>query len=87
MSDKGERGRFRTAVSRLGTEDDVLEAHDLQKESAFHGATAVTACQNRKQVTVMGTVRSLTLRPFQSKSSLPTIRSGRKNLTICATHR
>ncbi|HEX3707459.1 MAG TPA: OB-fold nucleic acid binding domain-containing protein [Mycobacteriales bacterium] len=79
MSDKGargedqrdrERGRLRKAVSRLGAEDDVLEAHDLQKESASHGATAVTECQNRKQVTVMGTVRSLTLRP---RAGAPTL--------------
>ena len=73
MSDKGEpkeRGRFGKAIRRLASEVEVLEADDLQKESASHGATAVTQCQNRKQVTVMGTVRSLTLRP---RAGTPTL--------------
>jgi RecG-like helicase len=66
----GEQGRFRKAVSRLASEDDVLEANDLQKQCESHGATAVNACQNRKQVAVMGTVRSLTLRP---RAGTPTL--------------
>jgi RecG-like helicase len=65
-----EPGRFRKAVSRLASEDDVLEADDLQKQCASRGATAVTQCQNRKQVTVAGTVRSLTLRP---RAGTPTL--------------
>jgi hypothetical protein len=65
-----EPGRFRRAVSRLASEQDVLEAKDLQQESAAHGATAVTDCQNRKQVVVMGTVRSMTLRP---RAGTPTL--------------
>jgi RecG-like helicase len=65
-----EPGRFRKAVSRLASEDEVLEARDLQQQSASHGATAVTECQNRKQVTVVGTVRSLTLRP---RAGTPTL--------------
>lgn len=65
-----EPGRFRRAVSRLASEEDVLEARDLQKQSASAGATAVTDCQNRKQVVVVGTVRSLTLRP---RAGTPTL--------------
>ncbi|HVW80435.1 MAG TPA: OB-fold nucleic acid binding domain-containing protein [Mycobacteriales bacterium] len=65
-----EPGRFRKAVSRLASEDDVLEAHDLQQQCASRGATAVKQCQNREQVTVMGTVRSLTLRP---RAGTPTL--------------
>ncbi|HVS68921.1 MAG TPA: OB-fold nucleic acid binding domain-containing protein [Mycobacteriales bacterium] len=65
-----EPGRLRRAVNRLASEEDVLEARDLQRESASHGATAVTDCQHRKQVTVMGTVRSLTLRP---RAGTPTL--------------
>jgi hypothetical protein len=57
-------------VSRLASEADVLEARDLQRAAASHGATAVTDCQNRKQVVVMGTVRSLTLRP---RAGVPTL--------------
>lgn len=72
MTDVGdkERGRFRKAVRRLASEEDVLEADDLQKESASYGATAVKECQNRNAVTVMGTVRSLTLRP---RAGTPTL--------------
>lgn len=69
MSERGD-SRFRKAVRRLASEDEVLEADDLQKESASHGATAVKECQNRKAVTVMGTVRSLTLRP---RAGTPTL--------------
>jgi hypothetical protein len=65
-----EHGRFRRAVSRLASEEDVLEARDLQRECASHGATAVNDCQNRQQVEVMGTVRSLTLRP---RAGTPTL--------------
>jgi hypothetical protein len=65
-----EGGRFRKAVRRLASEDDVLEADDLQKDCASHGATAVMQCQNRRQVSVMGTVRSLTLRP---RAGTPTL--------------
>jgi hypothetical protein len=65
-----EQGRLRRAVSRLASEADVLEARDLQRAAASHGATAVTDCQNRKQVVVMGTVRSLTLRP---RAGVPTL--------------
>src|SRR5579862_2283177 len=70
-NDEGrEPGRFRRAVNRLASEEDVLEARDLQRQSATHGATAVNDCQNRKQVVVMGTVRSLTLRP---RAGAPTL--------------
>jgi RecG-like helicase len=73
VSDRGgdkERGRLGKAIRRLASEADVLEADDLKKESASHGATAVMECQNRKQVTVMGTVRALTLRPRAGTPSL-----------------
>jgi hypothetical protein len=65
-----EQGRFRRAVNRFASEEDVLEARDLQRESASHGATALTECQNRQQVDVMGTVRSMTLRP---RAGTPTL--------------
>lgn len=72
MSGSGgkEQGRLRRAVQALAREDDVVEANDLQRECASHGATAVNDCQNRQQVVVMGTVRSLTLRP---RAGTPTL--------------
>lgn len=68
--EKESPGRFRQAVSRLASEDDVLEAKQLQKQCESHGATAVMSCQNRKLVNVVGTVRSLTLRP---RAGTPTL--------------
>jgi hypothetical protein len=50
-------------VRRITSADSELEAHDLQKNVAKHGAAPVSQCQERSLVTVLGTVRSLTLRP------------------------
>ncbi len=65
--DEGERpdegGRLRRVVRRLASNDEALEADDLRKRSASKGATALNDCQDRRQVTVVGTVRSLTLQP------------------------
>jgi hypothetical protein len=56
-------GLFRRAVRRLASEDEEIEAEDLQRRAASSGATAVSACDDRSRVTVLGTVRSMTLRP------------------------
>jgi RecG-like helicase len=63
-------GRFKRAVKRLASNDDTLEADQLQQQAASQGATAVSACEDRRRVTVMGTVRSLTLRPRAGAPSL-----------------
>jgi hypothetical protein len=65
-----ERGRYRRAVRRLGAEDSELEADDLQQRVADDGAAPVATCQQRSLVTVLGTVRSLTLRP---RAGAPTL--------------
>jgi RecG-like helicase len=65
-----EGGRFRRAVRRLASEDSELEADDLQRQAVDAGATTVATCQERQQVTVLGTVRSLTLRPRAGTPSL-----------------
>jgi len=46
----------------LRSADDV-EAADLQTDAKRFGATPITACISGEQVTVAGTVRTLTLRP------------------------
>ena len=56
-------GLLRRAVRRLTAEPQQLDDADMQKESESKGATAVDKCQMRKQVTVFGTIRSMTLRP------------------------
>jgi RecG-like helicase len=72
VSEVGDRegGRLRRAVRRLASNDEDLEADELRKESASKGATALERCQDRRRVTVLGTVRSLTLRPRAGTPSL-----------------
>jgi hypothetical protein len=65
-----EGGRLRRAVRRLASEDSELEADHLQKQSAKAGAMPVATCQQRALVTILGTVRSLTLRP---RAGAPTL--------------
>jgi hypothetical protein len=66
-----EEGRLRRAVRRLASSDSALEADDLQQQvEADRGAAPVSACKERSQVTVLGTVRSLTLRP---RAGTPTL--------------
>jgi hypothetical protein len=67
---RSEPSRFRRAVRRITSEDSELEADDLQKEVAKHGAAPVARCQERSLVTVLGSVRSLTLRP---RAGTPTL--------------
>jgi hypothetical protein len=57
-------------VRRLGSENSELEADDLQRQAVDAGADPVAKCQNRCTVTVLGTIRSLTLRPRAGTPSL-----------------
>jgi RecG-like helicase len=70
VSSADEGGRFRRAVRRLASEDADLEADDLQRQAAEDGSTTVARCQERQLVTVLGRVRSLTLRPRAGTPSL-----------------
>jgi hypothetical protein len=65
-----EGGRLRRAVRRLASEDSEIEADDLQRQAVSTGADPVAKCMERQQVTVLGTVRSLTLRPRAGTPSL-----------------
>jgi hypothetical protein len=66
-----QEGRLRRAVRRITSSDSALEADDLQQQVvADRGAAPVSACKARSQVTVRGTVRSLTLRP---RAGTPTL--------------
>jgi RecG-like helicase len=66
-----EEGRFRRAVRRITSADSELEADDLQQQvEADRIAAPVSKCRERSQVTVRGTVRSLTLRP---RAGTPTL--------------
>jgi hypothetical protein len=65
-----EGGRLRRAVRRLASEDADLEADDLQRQSVADGSTTVATCPERELVTVLGRVRSMTLRPRAGTPSL-----------------
>jgi hypothetical protein len=69
VSDPG-GGRLRRAVRRLNSEDSELEADDLQRQAVSAGAEPVAKCGERCNVTVLGSVRSLTLRPRAGTPSL-----------------
>lgn len=63
-------GRLRRAVRRLASEPHEREADDLQRKVEDDGAHPVARCQERSLVTVLGTVRALTLRPRAGAPSL-----------------
>ena len=56
-------GRFRKVVRNLTTETRKLDAEHLQKQAERSGATTVANCSDRVPVTVLGTVKSVTIRP------------------------
>jgi RecG-like helicase len=71
MSRDGKAGVLRRAVRRIAAEDEEIEDAELQEEvESFDGATAVSRCTARTVVTVLGTVRSMTLRP---RAGTPTL--------------
>lgn len=55
--------RFRKAVRNLTTETHTLDAEHLQEQAERAGATTVAKCSDRVPVTVLGTVKSVTIRP------------------------
>jgi len=63
-------GRLRRAVRRLASDEHEIEADDLQKKVEKDGAHPVARCQQREVVTVLGTVRSMTLRPLAGTPTL-----------------
>ncbi|HTR69843.1 MAG TPA: OB-fold nucleic acid binding domain-containing protein [Mycobacteriales bacterium] len=64
MSDQGGGdGRFRRAVRRITSDDAQRESDQLMERAERGGATTVARCGERENVTVLGTVRALTLRP------------------------
>jgi RecG-like helicase len=67
----GKGGLLRRAVHRIAAEDEEIDDAELQEQVASSdGATAVARCSARTVVTVLGTVRSMTLRP---RAGTPTL--------------
>ncbi|GAA4353491.1 OB-fold nucleic acid binding domain-containing protein [Angustibacter luteus] len=57
------RGRLRSALHRLSSSDQMLEAEDLREVSDRFGGTPVDELPDRQLACVCGTLRSVTLRP------------------------
>jgi hypothetical protein len=55
--------RFARAFRRFTSDDTELEAEELREDVKEEGATPVVACCDRERVKVVGTLRSVTLRP------------------------
>lgn len=56
-------GLLRRAMDRLTTSADEFEAAELLEDSKDAGATPLVDCLERHQATVLGTLRTVTLRP------------------------
>jgi hypothetical protein len=61
-SPQGPRG-LRGFLRRLTSSKAELEAEELQKATGEEGATPIKACAARRRACVMGTLRTVTLRP------------------------
>jgi RecG-like helicase len=70
VSRDGKAGVLRRAVRRIAAEDEEIEDAELIEQVESDGATAVSQCSARTVVTVLGTVRSMTLRP---RAGTPTL--------------
>jgi hypothetical protein len=62
MNARGQ-SRLRRILDRLTSSQDELEAEELLEETQDLGGTPISSCPDREQVTVMGTLRTVTLRP------------------------
>jgi RecG-like helicase len=71
VSKDGKAGVLRRAVRRIAAEDEDIEDAELQElVESDEETTAVARCGARTVVTVLGTVRSMTLRP---RAGTPTL--------------
>jgi hypothetical protein len=61
--DAGKAGRFRRLLDRFVASREELEAQELQEDAQEVGGTPIRRCQDREEVTVSGTLRTVTLRP------------------------
>lgn len=57
-------------MRRLASDDEELEAAELQKKALEEGATPIAECAPRDRSTVLGTIQSTTLRP---RAGVPTL--------------
>src|SRR5256885_16438817 len=55
--------RFSKAVRKLTAENEELDAEEMQARATKAGATTVARCGDRVPVTVLGTIRAMTIRP------------------------
>jgi hypothetical protein len=61
--DAGGGGRLKRMITKLTATRGELEAAELQQGAISGGGTPIARCADRQQVTVCGTLRTVTLRP------------------------
>jgi hypothetical protein len=61
--DAGGGGRLKRMITKLTATRGELEAAELQQGAISGGGTPIAHCADRQQVTVCGTLRTVTLRP------------------------
>ncbi|MFD1053981.1 OB-fold nucleic acid binding domain-containing protein [Terrabacter terrigena] len=66
----GQPGAFRRLTHRLTRSSHELEADELRRESIDLGVVHISDAQQRTKVTVLGEVRSVTLRPRDETPAL-----------------
>ena len=59
----GGRGRLKSALHRLSSSEQTLEAEDLRETADRFGGTPVQELPDRQPACVCGTLKSVTLRP------------------------
>lgn len=60
---RARHGRLRSAIDRLVTSQDVVDAAEEQDRATSLGGTPCRTLTGRRRVTVAGSLRSVTLRP------------------------
>lgn len=63
MATDTRQGRLRRALSRITTSQEDLDAEAVRHDTSDLGCAPIARCGDREQVTVTGTLRSVTLRP------------------------
>jgi hypothetical protein len=68
--DDGHRHRIRRFLHRLAANKDTHDAVQLQQDVAELGATPIKRCSSGCKVSVLGTIRSITLQPVTGTPAL-----------------
>ncbi len=63
VGEMGKEGMLARAWRRLGSSNEELESEDLQRQVAEEGAVPIRTCEDRQQVSLTGTITTVTIHP------------------------